>query len=66
MQTGTITCPECGAASQGEMPEDACVHFFECPNCRALLRPLPGDCCVYCSYGDIKCPPLLKQLKRKS
>jgi hypothetical protein len=23
-----------------------------------LLRPKPGDCCVFCSYGDMKCPPM--------
>ncbi len=24
----------------------------------ALLKPTEGDCCVYCSYGDVKCPPI--------
>jgi len=23
-----------------------------------VLRPLPGDCCVYCSFGDVPCPPI--------
>jgi hypothetical protein len=23
-----------------------------------LLRPKPGDCCVFCSYGSVKCPPM--------
>jgi hypothetical protein len=23
-----------------------------------LLKPLPGDCCVICSYGTVKCPPV--------
>ena len=22
------------------------------------LKPLAGDCCVFCSYGDVKCPPI--------
>ena len=26
--------------------------------CGALLKPKPGDCCVYCSYGDVACPPI--------
>ncbi len=42
------------------MPTDACEWLYECRNCGALLRPLPGDCCVFCSYGTMKCPP--KQL----
>ncbi|WP_275669866.1 GDCCVxC domain-containing (seleno)protein [Rhodanobacter glycinis] len=20
--------------------------------------PLPGNCCVYCSFGSVKCPPM--------
>jgi len=40
------------------MPEDACLWFFECPGCGVLLRPKPGDCCVFCSFGDAPCPPV--------
>jgi hypothetical protein len=40
------------------MPTDACQFFYECSNCKTLLRPKPGDCCVFCSYGSVKCPPL--------
>jgi hypothetical protein len=53
----TITCPDCGAASTETMPIDACQWLYECPVCGSLLRPLPGDCCVFCSYGTVKCPP---------
>lgn len=53
----TITCPECGHARTEEMPVDACTRFYECTSCRTLLRPKPGDCCVFCSYGDVVCPP---------
>ena len=40
------------------MPTDACQFFYECDACKALLRPLPGDCCVFCSYGTVPCPPV--------
>lgn len=53
-----ITCPECGAAAQETMPTNACQWFYECKSCQALLKPLPGDCCVFCSYGTAKCPPV--------
>ncbi|MDX2094654.1 MAG: GDCCVxC domain-containing (seleno)protein [Alphaproteobacteria bacterium] len=53
----TLRCPQCGATRQEEMPRDACQWFYECRSCHALLRPKPGDCCVYCSYGDVPCPP---------
>ena len=38
------------------MPADACVYFYECPACRVVLKPKPGDCCVFCSYGTMICP----------
>lgn len=40
------------------MPTEACQFFYECKGCGEVLKPLKGDCCVYCSYGDIKCPPV--------
>jgi hypothetical protein len=54
----TVTCSECGHASDETMPTDACQWFYECPSCKAVLKPLPGDCCVYCSYGNVACPPI--------
>jgi len=54
----TLTCPYCGAASEETMPTDACVYFHECAVCHNVLRPKPGDCCVFCSFGSVKCPPV--------
>ncbi|EPL9569232.1 GDCCVxC domain-containing (seleno)protein [Providencia rettgeri] len=54
----TITCPECGKSETEEMPTDACQWFYECKHCGVLLKPLKGDCCVFCSYGSVKCPPI--------
>ncbi len=54
----TITCPTCGHKKTEIMPTNACEFFYECENCKTRLRPLDGDCCVYCSYGTIKCPPI--------
>jgi len=54
----TITCPECGFVREETMPEDACVFFYTCTNCGTRLRPKPGDCCVFCSYGSVPCPPI--------
>jgi len=53
-----ITCPVCGHREAERMPTDACQFFYECRNCGALLRPKPGDCCVFCSYADLPCPPV--------
>ena len=54
----TLTCPECGHVEKEEMPTDACQYFYDCKGCNAVLRPLKGDCCVFCSYGDTPCPPI--------
>lgn len=53
-----LTCPQCGHAQPEEMPTDACLFYYECTDCHALLRPQAGDCCVFCSYGSVKCPPV--------
>jgi hypothetical protein len=52
----TLTCPRCGFAKRETMPADACQYFYECTSCGELLKPKPGDCCVFCSYGSVKCP----------
>ncbi|MGR9072222.1 MAG: GDCCVxC domain-containing (seleno)protein [Gammaproteobacteria bacterium] len=53
-----IKCPECGFGKEETMPTDFCQYFYECENCHALLKPLQGDCCVFCSYGTVPCPPV--------
>jgi len=54
----TLTCPVCGHAETEEMPLDACLFFYDCKGCGARLKAKPGDCCVFCSYGDVPCPPV--------
>jgi hypothetical protein len=62
----TIRCPQCGFEKEEEMPTDACQVLYECVNCRAKLRPLVGDCCVFCLYGSNKCPPIQEEEARAS
>jgi hypothetical protein len=57
-----LTCPQCGRSELETMPTNACQFFYECKGCAVVLRPKVGDCCVYCSYGSVKCPPI--QLQR--
>jgi hypothetical protein len=53
-----LTCPACGHVKEETMPTDACQWFYECEHCKAVLRPKARDCCVFCSYGTHKCPPI--------
>lgn len=52
-----ITCPECGHRKSEVMPVASCAFFYVCTGCGKTLRPIPGDCCVFCSYGSVPCPP---------
>jgi hypothetical protein len=54
----TLVCPSCGSEKEEVMPEDACQFFYECEGCKQVLKPKEGDCCVYCSYGSVPCPPI--------
>ncbi|MCA1606135.1 MAG: hypothetical protein LC775_11850 [Acidobacteria bacterium] len=53
-----ITCPQCAARTVERMPTDACQYFYDCPACGEVLRPKSGDCCVFCSFGSVSCPPV--------
>src|SRR3546814_5718266 len=53
-----LTCPECGHRATETMPVTACQFFYECTGCGVVLRPNQGDCCVFCSFGTVPCPPI--------
>jgi hypothetical protein len=53
-----ITCPHCAAKKSESMPTDACRVFYVCTGCGVRLQPKRGDCCVFCSYGSVPCPPI--------
>ncbi|HVQ67695.1 MAG TPA: GDCCVxC domain-containing (seleno)protein [Bradyrhizobium sp.] len=54
--TSIITCPQCSHKSSETMPIDACQFFYDRKGCGTRLKP-NGDCRVFCSYGDVPCPP---------
>ena len=60
----TITCPNCGSVKTETMPTDACQFFYNCASCGVRLKPKTGDCCVFCSYGDVPCPPVQEALEK--
>ena len=53
-----LTCPDCGHQETETMPTAACQFFYDCKGCKIVLRPNAGDCCVYCSFGTVPCPPI--------
>jgi hypothetical protein len=63
MTKSIIACPKCEFKAEEEMPIDACQFFYECKSCKSLLKPLVGDCFVFCSYGSVPCPPIQQEKK---
>lgn len=51
-----ITCPLCRVEFEAEIPERARQLFWHCPACEGVIVPKSGDCCVFCSYADRRCP----------
>ena len=54
----TLTCPVCGRQASEAMSSESCQFFYECIGCKTLLKPKAGDCCVFCSHGDVPCPSI--------
>lgn len=56
--TSVITCPVCSYSKEETMPTNACIFFYNCEKCQARIKPKDNDCCVFCSYSSVKCPPI--------
>jgi hypothetical protein len=54
--TSEITCPKCGFKKTEILPTKVCQLVWKCDKCGTESHPKDGDCCVFCSYGDHKCP----------
>ncbi|HLP12087.1 MAG TPA: GDCCVxC domain-containing (seleno)protein [Flavobacteriales bacterium] len=51
-----LTCPECKHKQTEIMPTDYCLLTYKCQGCKKDINPRDTDCCVFCSYGNHKCP----------
>jgi hypothetical protein len=60
----TVVCPACGHRENEIMSEDACQYFYKCRGCGIIMKPKAGVCCVFCSYGDMKCPAVQRTARR--
>ena len=61
----SLRCPACGFAESLIMPENACIVLHSCTSCGLVIRPATGDCCVFCSYGSVPCPPIQEGTPRE-
>lgn len=53
-----ITCPNCNHQKEEEMPLNSCLFTYECEQCKSFIRPKNTNECVFCSFGNISCPPM--------
>jgi rubredoxin len=53
-----VTCSMCGYRSKERMPTDYCLIKYQCRKCGYVMTPKAGDCCIFCSYGSVPCPPI--------
>lgn len=60
--TAKLTCPHCRFTEEISMPTNACIIAHDCQNCGTKITPKKGDCCIFCSYGDIPCPPTQEEI----
>ncbi len=50
-----LTCPNCSHQKQEKLLENTFPTRFRCGNCQEMAEVKLGDCCIYCSFGDIPC-----------
>jgi hypothetical protein len=51
-----LTCPECGAEENVEMLSMEIARIYKCDTCNEISHVNEDECCVYCQYGEVKCP----------
>jgi len=51
-----LKCPHCGKSQEVVIPQNACLHLYECKICHKTISPTPGNCCIICAYSDKNCP----------
>ena len=52
----TLKCPHCGAEQNANMPSAGRKMALSCRSCNIIIFKKQESCCVFCSYGEIKCP----------
>jgi hypothetical protein len=52
---GKVTCLECKHKQAIEIPTISCLPFYKCDSCNKTIAA-KKSCCIFCDYGDRKCP----------
>ncbi|WP_420870118.1 GDCCVxC domain-containing (seleno)protein [Catalinimonas alkaloidigena] len=52
----TLRCPICKHQILKRMPLEKTISEFVCMNCSSIIKTKRHECCVFCTYGSVKCP----------
>ena len=52
---GKVKCPKCKHKQPIQIPISVCQQFYKCNGCGKIIQA-KKTCCVFCDYGDRKCP----------
>lgn len=51
-----LTCPNCGATQPVKMLALEVRSVYQCNACKKIIQAHANECCIYCEYGEVKCP----------
>ncbi|MCP9884131.1 tRNA-dependent cyclodipeptide synthase [Synechococcus sp. ATX 2A4] len=51
-----LICPQCGIQISKSIGLSACIVRHTCPRCSFVIRPRPGEGCIFSSYGSVGYP----------
>ncbi len=51
-----LSCPQCGSTQSVNMLALEIPRVYQCNNCREVIQANADECCIYCQYGEVKCP----------
>mgnify|MGYP001810438122 CR=1 FL=1 len=49
--TVELVCPQCSTRIATSIEPSACILSHTCPGCGIVIRPRPGEGCIFSSYG---------------
>ncbi len=59
-----LVCPQCSTRIATSIDTSACILSHTCPGCGVVIRPRPGEGCIFSSYGNANLHRNLSNLSR--